>query len=152
MSESEEEEEGRHWKPNEKHGFHSNHRGGYYESLPDKDQAWIDAITEDLVAKSYFDMDDKLPVEKLRQVAVDLHQRRDADEYIGDKGLTRTMDVGYHEDYGPIQQEEENVLMVTKDRLSRESRMTIKDFGVLDQSKSQTEEAAQSLVESLSEE
>jgi len=134
----------------EKHGFYAN-RGGYYESLPEKDQEWIDIVTNDLIEKSYFEKDDPLPTEKLRQVAVDLHQRRRADEYIAQKGLTQEKDIGFHEEYGMVTQEEENTLMITKDRLSRESRMAIKDLGVLDDEGGSGDEATESLIESLSE-
>ncbi len=150
MSEQESESE-RDWKPNYKHGLYTN-RGGYYKSLPEPDQNWIDAIAEDLVEKSYFDHDDMAAVEKLRQVAIDLHQRRRADEYIAKKGLTQEKDVGFHEEHGMITQEEENTVMITKDRLSRESRMTIKDMGCLDDTRDQSSEKAKSLVEQLSSE
>jgi len=141
----------RNWKPALKHGLNQN-RGGYYKSLPDEDKKFIDAIAKDLIEKSYFDEEDTSAVEKLRQVAVDIHQKRRADEYIAQKGLTQEKDIGFHEDHGMITQEEENVLMITKDRLSREARMTLKDYGVLDHEHDKTEEAAKSVIESLSEE
>lgn len=139
----------RDWKPNYKHGIYTD-RGGYYKSLPEADQEWIDAITDDLIEKSYYDKEDISILEKVREVAIDLHQRRRADEYIAKKGLTQEKDIGFHEEYGMITQEEENTLMITKDRLSRESRMTIKDLGILDEDNGKTEEAAKSLIESLS--
>lgn len=141
----------RDWKPNYKHGLYTD-RGGYYKSLPEPDQEWIDAITDDLIEKSYYDKDDISILEKVRQVAVDLHQRRRADEYIAKKGLTQEKDIGFHEDHGMITQEEENTVMITKDRLSRESRMTIKDLGIMDRDNDKTEEAAETLIESLSKE
>ena len=141
----------RDWKPNYKHGLYT-YRGGYYKSLPEPDQEWIDAITDDLIEKSYYDKDDISILEKVRQVAVDLHQRRRADEYIAKKGLTQEKDIGFHEDHGMITQEEENTVMITKDRLSRESRMTIKDLGIMDRDNDKTEEAAETLIESLSKE
>lgn len=150
MSEKESDDE-RHWKPNYKHGLYTN-RGGYYKSLPDADKKWIDAIVDDLVEKSYFDHDDVSAVEKLRQVAIDFHQRRRADEYIAKKGLTQEKDVGFHEEHGMITQEEENTVMITKDRLSRESRMTMKDMGCLDEDTNDSSEKAKSLVEQLSSE
>ncbi len=127
-------------------------RSGYYNSLPETEQEWIDTVARDLIEKSYFDHSDVSAVEKLRQVAVDLHQRMRADEYIGQKGLTQDKRIGYHEEFGQITQEEENVLMITKDRLSRESRMTMKDFGCLDREHDKNEEAASTLIERLSDE
>lgn len=141
----------RNWKPALKHGLNQN-RGGYYDGLDDEDKAFVDAIAQDLINKSYFTEDDVSAVEKLRQVAVDIHQKRAADAYVGKEGLTQKKDIGFHEDYGMISQEEENVLMITKDRLSREARMTLKDYGCLDHEHDKTEEAAKSVLESLSEE
>ena len=143
-------------KPNEKHGLShlkngTKTRSGYYKEQPEKDQKWIDAIANDIIEKSYHNKDDDAMMEKARQVAVDLHQRRRADEYIAKKGITQEKDIGFHEDHGMITQEEENVVMITKDRLSRESRMTLKDMGCLDEDNNKTEEAAKSLIESLSE-
>jgi len=139
------------WKPNYQHGLYID-RGGYYKGLPEEDQKWIDAVTDDLIDKSYYGKEDLSMLEKCREIAVDLHQRRRADEYLAQEGLTQTQDVGFHEQYGPLKEEKENVLFITQDRLSRETRMQMKDMGILDDdSSSQTEEAAKSLVESLSE-
>ena len=136
------------WKPNYSHGLYQD-RGPYYKALPDEDKKFIDAVADDLISKSNFEKSDLSALEKCRQVAIDLHQRRRADEYIHKKGLTQVSDIGFHEQYGPLQEEKENVLFITKDRLSRESRMTMKDLGIFDE-KSKTEEAAESLIESLS--
>lgn len=141
--------EGDDWNPNYKHGLYAD-RGGYYKSLPDPDQEWIDAVADDLIEKSYYDKSDISILEKVREIAIDLHQRRRADEYIAKKGLTQEKDIGFHEEYGMITQEEENTLMITKDRLSRESRMTMKDLGILEDNKSEAEEKAKSVIEQLS--
>lgn len=139
----------RDWKPNYKHGLYSD-RSGYYKELPDGDQEWIDAVADDLIEKSYYDKEDISMLEKVRQVAIDLHQRRRADEYIANQGLTQEKDIGFHEEHGMITQEEENTLMITKDRLSRESRMTIKDLGILDREHQDKKEQTKSLIEQLS--
>lgn len=145
---SENEMGGEDWNPNYKHGLYKD-RGGYYKGLPDSDQEFIDAVADDLINKSKFEKSDISALEKCRQVAIDLHQRRRADEFIHKKGMTQTNEVGFHEEYGVMEEEKENVLFVTKDRLSRESRMMMKDLGIFDQD-SKTEEAAESLIESLS--
>jgi hypothetical protein len=135
----------RDWKPNYEHGLYMD-RSGYYESMPEADQRWIDAVADELVSKSYYDKSDISVLEKCRQVAIDLHQRRRADEYIG-PNMTEEKTVGYHEDYGEITTTEENTLFITKDRLSRESRMTMKDLGIFDQEKEETQEAKSLLSE-----
>jgi len=133
---------------NKKHGLYSSE---YYESLSDEDKKFIDMISDDLLEKSYYNEEDESMVEKCRQIAIDLHQKRRADGYIAKKGMTQENTVGVHEQYGEITETEENTLFITKDRLSREARLNMKDLGILDQDNSQTEKAAKSLVESLSE-
>lgn len=140
----------RDWKPNYSHGLYQD-RGSYYQNLPEEDQQFIDAVTDDLINKSHFDKSDISALEKCRQVAIDLHQRRRADEYIHKKGLTQTSEVGFHEQYGVMEEEQENVLFITKDRLSRESRMTMKDLGIFDDDSDAGSEG-QSLIETLSKE
>lgn len=139
------------WKPNYKHGLYLD-RGGYYENLPDEEQDWIDAVTFSILEDSYYDAENLAMLEKCREVAIDMHKKRRADEYIHKKGMAQTQDVGFHEDYGPIQQEEENVLHITADRLSRESRMTLKDLGVMDKDKDNAEDVGESVIEALSKE
>lgn len=138
------------WKPNYKHGLYMD-RGGYYEEQPDETQKWLDAVADDLLQKSKFGREDISAMEKCRQVAIDLHQRRRADSYIQEHGMTQTNQVGFHEQYGVLEEENENTLFVAKDRLSRETRMTMKDLGIFEDNDEKTEEAAESLIESLSE-
>lgn len=138
------------WKPNYEHGLYMD-RSGYYQELGDQDKRWIDAVTQSFVEECPYDSDNIGIMEKLRQVAIDLHKRRRADEYIMNKGMTQSQPVGYHEEYGEIEQEEENVLHITADRLSRESRMTLKDLGVIgNKQKEKNEELGESLIEALS--
>lgn len=137
------------WKPNYEHGLYVD-RGGYYKSLPEAEQQWIDAVADDLIDKSYYDKSDISMLEKCRHIAVDLHKRRRADEYIHKKGLTQSQPAMVHDEYGLVEEEQENVLHITADRLSRESRLAMKDLGIMDQEKDATEEAAESLIESLS--
>jgi len=142
---------GNHDHRDEDREFEYMSRSGYYQSQPDDDKKWIDSVARDLVDKSYFTMEDTSAVEKLRQVAIDMHQRRRADEYIANNSLTQQKTVGFYEDHGEIKQEEENVLMVTKDRLSRESRISMKEYGCLDQDGSDGKgDKAKSLIEELS--
>lgn len=132
---------------NEKHGLH---KSEYYQSLPDHDKNFIDVVADDLLEKSRYTEDDHSMVKKCRQIAVDIHQKDRADGYIAKKGMTQENTVGFHEEYGEITETQENTLFVTKDRLSREARLSAKDLGIFDEDNSKTEEAAESLIESLS--
>lgn len=133
--------------PYEKHGLYASN---YYESRSEEGQNFIDSVADDLLEKSYYTPDDTSMVEKCRQIAIDLHQKRRADGYIGRKGLTQESTVGFHEQYGEITETQENTLFITKDRLSRESRLSMKDLGILDQEGEETDDSS-SLIESLSE-
>jgi hypothetical protein len=135
-----------------KHGLaDGTSRSEYYESLPGHEKGWIDEVAKNLLEKSYFGEDDAVMVEKCRQIAIDLHQKRRADGYVAKKGLTQEKTVGFHEDYGEITETQENVLMITKDRLSRETRLSMKDLGVFDQEDEASVESG-SVLEQLSEE
>jgi len=138
----------RDWKPNYKHGLYQD-RGEYYQNLPEADKEWLDAVSDDLLEKSKFGKDDLSALEKCRQISISLHQVRRADGYISKKGLTQKNTVGFHEDFGEIEQVEENTLMIAKDRLSRETRMTMKDLGILDDEDGAGEDD-ESFVEKLS--
>jgi hypothetical protein len=133
---------------NYKHGLQS---GDYYNSLTEEEQNFIDAMADDLLEKSYYTKNDTSMVEKCRQIAVDIHQKRRADGYIGRKGMTQENTVGVHEQYGEITETEENTLFITKDRLSRESRLSMKDLGILDQEKNTNDGSEKSAIERLSE-
>lgn len=124
----------------------------YYETLTEGDKNFINAVADDLLEKSYYDETDTAMVEKCRQIAVDLHQKRRADGYIGRKGMTQENTVGVHEQYGEITETEENTLFITKDRLSRESRLSMKDLGILDEDGEVSEGSSKSAIEQLSEE
>lgn len=137
------------WKPALDHGLTLSD-SEYYEYQDPEEQAWIDAVSEDLLDKSYYNKEDISMVEKCRQIAIDLHQKRGADGYVARKGLTQEKTVGFHEQYGEITETQENVLMITKDRLSRESRLAMKDLGVMDQD-GNTDTDSESLIEKMSE-
>lgn len=134
--------------PGDKHGLHASE---YYKDLPQKDQNFIDVVADDLLEKSYYGTDDKSMVEKCRQIAIDLHQKRRADGYIGRTGMTQENTVGFHEDYGEMTETAENTLFITKDRLSRESRLNMKDLGILDQEENGEGGESSNLIDNLSE-
>lgn len=131
-----------------KHGLNVP-RGEYYKSLPERDKNLIDIIAEDLLEKSYYSESDTAMVEKCRQIAVDMHQKRRADGYVAKKGLVQDETVGFHEEYGPIKEKKENVLMITKDRLSREARLSMKDLGILDEDHKDDDEGSSGMMEKI---
>lgn len=136
------------WSPNYKHGLYMD-RSGYYNALPSEDQEWIDAVVGSFLKDAPFGADELGKLAKLREVAIDMHKKRRADDYIYQRGMTQTHEVGYHEDYGVLEEEKENVLHVTASRLSKDSLRTLKDLGILGNDDN-AEEVGETVIEALS--
>lgn len=113
---------------NYSHGIYAD-RSNYYERQDARTQAWIDAIAEEFMDGCDVEKDEHGKVELLRQVAIDFHKRRRANDYIQDRGMTQTQTEGVHERYGVIENEQENVLHITVDRLGRLNSRILKDMG-----------------------
>ncbi len=137
--------------PNYEHGLYMD-RSGYYEQLPEKEQNWIDAVVASFLNDAPFDRDHIGKLTKLREVAIDMHKKRRADEYIGSKGMAQEQETGYHEEYGVLTETQENVLHITADRLSRSSLRTLKELGILDHDKDRREDVGDSVISALSKE
>jgi len=129
-----------------KHGVYQD-MDAYYQGQPEEDQAFIDSVFDSLLTDAPFDDTNVAKAEKLWQVAIDLHKRRSANEYLEDEGLVTT--VSYTDDGQPI--EDEHYLNVTYDRLGKETTRALKELGVLDDPDSEKADAAESLVQILSE-
>lgn len=130
-------------------GVHKN-RSQYYKDQDPEDKAWIDAIVDSFLESADFDRSHTGNMELLRNVAIDLHKKRRADEHIQMQGMTQTDVEGFHEQYGPLKKTNENVLHLTADRLSRTSLRTLKELDVIDSPESKQAEAQNSLLEKLS--
>ena len=139
------------YAPNYEHGLYMD-RSGYYENLPEKEQDWIDAVVESFLRDAPFDRDHIGKLTKLREVAIDMHKKRRADEYISNKGMAQEKEVGYHEEYGVLTETQENVLHITADRLSRSSLRTLKELGITDDDRDKKKEIGDSLINELSKE
>lgn len=138
----------KYWARTMDHGLYME-RSKYFNEQDKIDQKWIDCVAEDLLDKSRYTEEDLAMVEKCRQIAIDMHQKRTADGYVAEHGLTQEKTVGFHEAYGEITETQENVLMITKDRLSRESRLAMKDLGIMDEKDDGSNEA-KAVIEQLS--
>jgi len=134
-----------------KSGKHGLHKSNYYKDLPEDEKTFIDVVADNLLQKSYYTKEDKAMVKKCRQIAIDIHQKDRADGYISKKGMTQENTVGIHEVHGEITETAENTLFITKDRLSREARLSMKDLGVLDEDTSDNLSDDKTVLDSLSE-
>lgn len=137
----------------EKHGLYAD-RQNYYKNRSTKQQAWIDAVVESLLEDAPFDADNFAKMQMLRNVAIDMHKQKDANNFIDKSGLVRENEiVGYGgpNDDKPIMEDKENPINITYDRLTRTMTRQLKELGILDDPESQKAEASENLANELSE-
>lgn len=133
----------------EKHGLYSD-RGMYYDRRSEDEKEWIDAVVESLLVDAPFDYENFAKVEMVRNIAIDMHKLRRANDYIDDKGVVhKDKTVGYTDDGRPIKVDEENVLNVAYDRLNRTLTKQLKELGILSDPDSQQAEASQNIANEL---
>lgn len=133
------------------HGMYAK-RQSYYENCSDDEQAWIDSVVESLLDDAPFGPDKFAKMQMVRNVAIDMHKTKRANEYIDDIGVVhKDKTVGYTDDGRPIKQDEENVLNIAYDRLNRTLTRQLKELGILDDPDSQQAEATDNLASELSE-
>lgn len=135
----------------EKHGLYAD-RQNYYNNRSTKEQQWIDSIVESILDDAPFGPDAKYKLEMVRNVAIDMHKLKNANDYIDEKGVVhRDKTVGYTDDGKPIKMDEENVLNIAYDRLDRATARKLEKLGVLNGPESQKADAQKSLANELSE-
>jgi len=137
------------WKPNYEHGLYME-RSGYYENLPEQDKNWIDSIVQSFVEQAPWSADNLANLNKLREAVVDMHKKRRADEYIHERGMAQTNTDGFHEQYGPIENQKENVLHITASRLSKDSLRVLKDLNCLPDEDNSSNDQPDSLIDQFS--
>lgn len=126
-------------------------RSTYYNELPDEEKAMVDGVVNDFLQDAPFDPDHKGKMKMLRGVAIDMHKKELADEYISYEGMSVEENEGYHEEFGPIQNDAENPLHLTSDRLTRTNIKTLKELGILGESPDNKQaEATEGILDVLS--
>jgi len=134
----------------EKHGLHAD-RQNYYKNRNTAEQQWIDAVFESFLDDAPFGPDNFAKVQMLRNVAIDMHKLKNANDFIDQEGLIQTdKTVGYADNGKPIKDDEENPVNVAYDRLNRTMTRQLKELGILDDPDSQQAEAQESIANELS--
>lgn len=141
----------------ETHGLHSK-RSNYYDNRPAEEKAWIDKTIQSMLDDAPFTKDDFQKFGMLRNIAIDMHKLRRANDYIDEEGLV-SENVVRGEDGEPIvnqsgevvTQPDENPVNLAYDRLNRTMTKQLKELGLLDDPDSQQAEANASIAEELSE-
>jgi hypothetical protein len=137
---------------NESHGLYTN-RQPYYENRTDKERNWIDAVVESLLDDMPGgDADPSIAkLEMVRNIAIDMHKERRANEYIDEIGVVhKDKTVGYTDDGRPMKEDVENPLNISYDRLSRNITRNMEKLGILDDPESQKADAQQNIANELS--
>lgn len=126
-------------------------RSNYYYSLERRDQVWIDLLIESFLDDAPFDRDNLGKMEILRQIAIDAHKIRSANEYIWNEGLAQTKTIDFDEERREeVEAEVENILNLPVDRLQRQCVKRLKELGCLDDPDSTLAENTLTLAEVLS--
>ena len=134
----------------EKHGLYAD-RQNYYDNRSSKEQAWIDAVIESLLDDAPFTADNFAKMQMLRNVAIDMHKQKNANDFIDRTGLVdEDSIVGYSQDGTPIKEDTENPMNIAYDRLTRTITRQLKELSVLDSPDKKQAEADQNLANELS--
>lgn len=134
----------------ETHGMYSD-RQNYYDNRSYNEQMWIDSVVESLLDDAPFGPDNFAKFQMLRNVAIDMHKMKNANEYIDEVGVVhRDKTVGYTDDGKPIKVDEENAINIAYDRLQKGMIKTLKELGCLDDPDSQQAEAEKDIASELS--
>jgi hypothetical protein len=134
-----------------KHGLNAD-RQKYYDKKSAEEQEWIDSIVESILDDAPFGPDAKYKLEMVRNVAIDMHKMKNANDYIDEKGVVhRDKTVGYTDSGKPIKMDEENTINIAYDRLDRATTRKLEKLGVLDDPESQKAEAQENIANELSE-
>jgi len=120
-------------------------------TVPRRRKEWIQAVEQSLLLDAPFDEDNFAKYQMVRNIAIDMHKLRRANDYINEKGVVhRDKTVGYTDDGQPIKMDEENVLNISYDRLNRTLTRQLKELGILDDPDSKQAEATESIATELS--
>lgn len=130
-----------------KHGLYAQN-SKYYQRLTDFEKEMVEGMYESFMDDAPFDHDNVGKSTMVWQIAIDIHKKYRANQYIDAEGMTqkKTQAVSEH---GPIRDDEENTLHITYDRLSRTTTRQLKELGIIGDDNADTEQAAEALLDIL---
>lgn len=136
------------------HGIHTK-RSNYYSNLDAEGKAWVDACVESMLGDAPFGKDNFQKFQMLRNIAIDMHKVRRANDYIAEEGIVQENMVR-DEEGNPIMKNgeyitetDENPVNLAYDRLNRTMVKQLKELGLLDDPESQKAQAGRSISEQL---
>lgn len=137
------------------HGIYSQ-RSNYYNDLSAEEKAWVDSLVQSMLDDAPFTKDNFQKFQMLREIAIDMHKKRHANNYIAEAGIIEE-NLQRDEDGKPIRdsdgelvtETDENPVNVAYDRLDRTMTRKMKELGILDDPESANAEASASIAEQL---
>jgi hypothetical protein len=128
----------------------------YYDDLPAEEKAWVDSLVESMMEDAPFTEDNFQKFQMVREIAIDMHKKRHANDYIAENGIIQE-NIERNEEGQPITDDEgdlvtstdENPINLAYDRLDRTMTKKMKDLGILDDPESAKAEAGKSMAEEL---
>lgn len=139
----------------EKHGIYTQ-RSTYYQNLSGEEKAWVDALVESMLGDAPFTKDNFQKFQMLREIGIDMHKKRQGNDYTAEEGLVQE-NVVRDDEGDPIMRDgelvtetEENPVNLAYDRLDRTMTSKMKKLGLLSSPEDKKAEAQQSVSEQLS--
>lgn len=139
------------------HGIHTQ-RSNYYNNLPAEEKAWVNELVSSMMDDAPFTKDNFQKFQMVREIAIDMHKKRHANDYIAEEGIIQENCVRDEtgkpvtdRDGNLVTETDENPVNVAYDRLDRTMTRKMKELGLLDDPESQQAEASQSIAEQLAE-
>jgi len=130
-------------------------RTNYYETRTAEEQLWIDELVRSMMEDAPFGADNFQKFQMIREIAIDMHKKRQSNDYTAEEGLIKE-NVVRDDDGDPMMQDgelvtdtDENPVNLTYDRLDRTMTRKMKELGLLDDPESQKAESGQSIAEQL---
>lgn len=134
----------------EKHGLYMN-RQNYYKHRSEKEQNWIDAVTESILEDMPESEPSFMKLQMVRNIAIDMHKMQRANDYVDDVGVVhRDKTTGYTDDGRPIKEDVENPINIAYDRLNKTITRQLKELSVLESPDKKDAEAKENLSNELS--
>lgn len=138
-----------------KHGIYSQ-RSNYYNDLPAEEKAWVDSLVQSMLNDAPFTEDNFQKFQMVREIAIDMHKKRHANDYIAEEGIVQE-NIVRDEDGNPVTDQngdlvtetDENPVNLAYDRLDRTMTRKMKELGILDDPDSAQAEAEKSIAEQL---
>lgn len=130
-----------------KHGVYAT-PSNLTEHLSDDELEWIQEIVDGYLERAAFDANDPR-AERLVMVAVKLYQEWAAENQMLKEGLSEDTTIGVNKQGEPIVNKDSHHLRRASNQLSKESRLLLRELGLLNPPEQQQAEAQESVAQAF---